>query len=61
MVLKLCFLNMCLKIYELDPDQFLTAPELAWQATLKIIKVKLDLLTDIDRLLMVDKGIRGEI
>ena len=52
---------MCLKIYELDPDQFLTAPELAWQATLKIIKVKLDLLTDIDRLLMVDKGIRGEI
>ena len=29
------FRNMCMKIYELDPSHFLTAPGLAWQACLK--------------------------
>ena len=52
---------MCLKIYELYPARFLTAPGLAWQRALKKTKVKLDLLTDIDMLLMVEKGIRGGI
>ena len=52
---------MCLKIYELDPSKFLSAPGLAWQAVLKKAKLKLDLLTDINTLLMVEKGIRGRI
>ena len=52
---------MCLEIYELDPAKFLSAPGLAWQAALKKTKVKLDLLTDIDMLLMVEKSIRGGI
>ena len=52
--------KVCLEIYELDPARFLTAPELAWQAVLKKTKLKLYLLTDIDMLLMVEKGIRGE-
>ena len=52
-------LEMCIEIYELDPAKFLSPPELAWHATLKKIKVKLDLLTDIDMLLMVEKAIRG--
>ena len=51
------FRNMCLKIKELDPVRFLTAPGLVWQADLKKTKVKLDLLSDIDMLLMVEKGI----
>ena len=55
------FWNMCLEIYELDPAHFLSASVLAWQATLKKTKVKLDHLTDIDMLLMVGKGIRGGI
>ena len=29
------FRNMCLKIYELDPAKFLSAPGLVWQAALK--------------------------
>ena len=53
------FRNMCLEIYELDPAKCLSAPVLAWQTILKKTKVKLDLLTDIDMLLMVEKGIRG--
>ena len=52
---------MCLEIYEFDPAKYLSAPGLAWQAGLKMAKVKLDLLADIDMLLMVEKGIRGGI
>ena len=55
------FRNMCLKIHELDPTHFFTAPGLVWQAALKKIKVELDLLTDIDMLLRIEKVIRGEI
>ena len=55
------FRNICIKIYELDPANFLSALGLAWQAALKKTKVKLDLLTDIKMLLMVEHGIAGEI
>ena len=53
------FRDKCIKIYELDPAHFLSAPGLAWQACLKKTDVELELLTDIDMLLMVEKGIRG--
>ena len=43
---------MCLEIYELDPAKFLPSLELAQQATLKKTKVKLDLSTDINMLLI---------
>ena len=52
---------MCLKIYNLDPVKFLSAPGLAWQATLKKTEVKLELSTDLDMLLMVEREIRGGI
>ena len=55
------FRNKCIEIYELDPAHFVSAPGLVWQACLKKTRVKLELLTDIDMLLIVEKGIRGEI
>ena len=55
------FRKMCLKIYHLDHAKFLSAPGLAWLAALKKTEVKLELLTDIGMLLMVDKVIRGRI
>ena len=55
------FRDKCIEIYELDPAHFLSAPGLAWQACLKKTKVELELLTDIDMLLMVEKGTRGGI
>ena len=55
------FRKKCIEIYELDPAHFLSAPGLAWQACLKMTKVELELLTDIDMLLMVEKGTRSEI
>ena len=55
------FRDKCIEIYKLDPTHFLPAPGLGWQACLKKTKVELELLTDIDMLLMVVKGIRGGI
>ena len=55
------FRNNCIEKYELDPAHFLSASGLAWQACLKKTKVKLELLTDIDMLLIVANGTRGGI
>ena len=55
------FQSMFLEMYQLDPVLFLTAPGLAGKAALKKNKLKLDLLTNINMLLMVEKGIRGGI
>ena len=35
--------NMCLLTYGFDPANLVLATELAWQAALKITKIKLDL------------------
>ena len=43
----------------LHPVKFLSAPRLAQQAAFKQTEVKLELLTDIDMLLMIEKRIRG--
>ena len=55
------FRDKCIEIYELGPAHFLSAPRLAWQACLKKKKVNLELLTNIDLLFMVEKGIKGGI
>ena len=55
------FRNMCIEVYELDPAHFLSAPGLEWQACLKKTDVKLELISDLDIMLMVEKGIRGGI
>ena len=55
------FRNKCIEIYELNPAHFLSAPGLVWQACLKKTEVELELLTDFDMLLMVEKGIQGRI
>ena len=55
------FRDICLKEYELDPAHFVSLPGLAWQACLKKTNIELELLTDYDLLLMVEKGIRGGI
>ena len=55
------FRDKCNEIYELDPVYFVSAPGLAWQACLRKTEVKLELLTNYDMLLMVEKGIRSGI
>ena len=49
------FRNKCIEIYELDTAHFLSAPGLAWQACLKFRGVKLELSTDNDMSMMIEK------
>ena len=51
------FRDICIKNF-LDPAHYYTAPGLAWDAALKVTEVELELLSDMDMLLMVEKGIR---
>ena len=53
--------KMCLEIYQLDLEKSLLADGLAWHADFKKSKVKLDLLTDTNLLLMVKKTIRSKV
>ena len=55
------FRTICINHYGLDPAWYFIAPGLAWDAALKITKVKLELLSDSDMLLMIKSGIRGGI
>ena len=55
--LEICVLEYTILILQ----NIFLAPGLAWQAALKKTKLKLDLVTDTNMLLMVEKGIRGGI
>ena len=45
--------------YKLDPAHFLTAPGLSWAACLRMTKVKLELVTDIDMSMFIDMSMIG--
>ncbi|CAH1122130.1 unnamed protein product [Ceutorhynchus assimilis] len=55
------FRKVSLDTYQLDPLHYYTAPGFAFDTMLKITGVKLDLLTDVDMILFIEKGIRGGI
>ncbi|GFY55299.1 uncharacterized protein TNIN_493391 [Trichonephila inaurata madagascariensis] len=55
------FRTLCQNYYKIDPCHTYTIPGLAWQACLKMEKVRLELLTVIDMHLFIEKGIRGGI
>ncbi|XP_065668188.1 uncharacterized protein LOC136088409 [Hydra vulgaris] len=55
------FRDVCMNCYKLDPSWYYTSPGLAWDAALKKTKIKLELLSDYDMILMIKKGIRGGI
>ena len=47
--------------YGLDPAHYYTSPGLSWDALLKKTRVELELLTDYDQHLFIEKGMRGGI
>ena len=55
------FRNMCIETYQLDPCYFVSAPGFAREACLKKTEQQLELLTDMNMLLLFEKGIRGGI
>ena len=55
------FRNKCIEIYELDPPIFLSDSGLVWQTCLKKTRIKLELLTVINILLLVEKGNGGGV
>ncbi|MGH9021455.1 MAG: hypothetical protein ACRDV0_10690 [Acidimicrobiales bacterium] len=55
------FRDTCLKVYKLDPAHYYTLPSLSFDCMLRMSKVELELLTDIDMIHFFKKGIRGGI
>ena len=53
------FKNLCMDIYKLDPIYYYTAPSLSWDAFLKLSKVELELLTNLEMFEFVESSIRG--
>ena len=55
------FRRTCMNAYKLDPLNYYTAPGLSWDALLKYTAIELELLTDYDQHLFIEKGMRGGI
>ena len=55
------FWKTCLRQYGLDPAHYYTSPSLSWNALLKKTGVELELLTNYDQHLFIEKGMRGGI
>ena len=55
------FIIICLDYYGLDPCHYFSSPRLSWDAMFKMTEKKLELISDIDIYLFVEKGMRGGI
>ena len=55
------FRRTCINAYKLDPQFYYTVPGLSWDALLKYNGIELELLTDYDQHLFIEKGMRGGI
>ena len=54
------FISTSLK-HNLDPCHYFSAPGLSWDAILKMTKVELETISDVDIHLFIEKGMRGGI
>lgn len=45
---------MCLKAFDLDPPHFHSAPGFVWIVKLKTAKIRIEVVTDANMLLMVE-------
>ena len=53
------FRSTCLAYYKLDPCHYFSAPGLSWDALLRMTKINLDLISDVDAQLFIERGMRG--
>ena len=55
------FIDTCLKYYGLDPCHYVSSPGLSWDVMLKMTGIELEKISDIDKYLFIEKGLRGGI
>ena len=55
------FIDTCLDYYGLDSCHYFSSLGLSWDAMLKMTRIELDLISDIDMHLFIEKGVRGGI
>jgi hypothetical protein len=55
------FRAVCLKNYGLDPAHYVSAPQLSWDAMLKLTSCSLELISDPEQYRSIDAGIRGGV
>ena len=55
------FINTCLEYYGLDPCHYFSSPGLSWDAMLKMTKIELELISDNDMSLFIEKEMREGI
>ncbi|KMQ85714.1 hypothetical protein RF55_15565, partial [Lasius niger] len=53
------FRDTCIASYGLDPAYYYTLPGYTWDAMLKHTNITFELLTDIDMVMFIERGIRG--
>ena len=53
------FIDTCLKSYGLDPCHYFSSSGLSRDATLEMTEIKLEKISDIDKYLFIEKGLRG--
>jgi hypothetical protein len=53
------FRDLCISTYNLDPSNYQTSPALTFDSMLKYTRIELELVSDYDKLLMLETGIRG--
>ena len=55
------FRNSCITSYCLHPAHYYTLPSFTWDAMLKYTHVRFELLIDIDIIMFIKRGIRGDL
>ena len=55
------FVETFLNYYRLDPCHYFSSPGLSWDAMLKMTGIKLELISDVDMHLFIEKEMRGGI
>ena len=55
------FISTCLKYYSLDPCHYFSSPGLSWDAMLKMTKLELEKISDPDKYMFFEQGMRGGV
>ena len=54
-------IDTCMKFYELDPSHYFSSPRLSWDVMLKMTRVQLEKISDSNKYLFIEKGLRRGI